>query len=98
LWNHPDFLHLKNLDDSWPDEQVWEYARQHNLTIITKDSDFSPRILLRQPPPKVIHLRFGNLRMNEFHQYLTSVWPQLSQLSNEYKLVNVFHGRLEGVK
>ncbi len=26
-----------------PDEQIWEYARDHGYTIVSKDSDFYPR-------------------------------------------------------
>jgi len=30
------------------------------------DVDFSDRIASSQPPPRVIHLRFGNMRRNDF--------------------------------
>ncbi|MEZ4821876.1 MAG: DUF5615 family PIN-like protein [Ignavibacteria bacterium] len=36
---------------------MWEYAKENNLTIISKDADFSSRILIKSPPPKVIHIR-----------------------------------------
>ncbi len=42
----------RDIDDEWSDEQIWNYAGENNLTIISKDSDFSNRILLEQPPPK----------------------------------------------
>lgn len=35
LWKHPDFIHLKDINDEWTDEQVWLYAKDKNLTIIT---------------------------------------------------------------
>ena len=57
LWNNEEFIHQKDIDDEWTDEKIWNYARQNNLTIITKDSDFSHRIILNSPPPKVIHIR-----------------------------------------
>ena len=47
------------------DSQLWEYARHHELVIVSKDADFSDRIITRQPPPWVVHLRFGNLKRNE---------------------------------
>lgn len=42
------------------DQAVWEYARQHDYTLISKDSDFHEMSLLRGFPPKVIWLRRGN--------------------------------------
>ena len=42
------------------DEIVWKYAADHGFAIISKDSDFFHRALLRGHPPKVIHLRVGN--------------------------------------
>ena len=37
LWNNTDYIHIKDLNDTWSDEQIWDYAKQNNLTIITKD-------------------------------------------------------------
>ncbi|WP_255478586.1 DUF5615 family PIN-like protein [Rufibacter sp. XAAS-G3-1] len=51
---------------TWADAQIWRYAQENNLTIVSKDADSSSRLLLRQPPPKVIHLRYGNMKMHEF--------------------------------
>ncbi|MEO5959071.1 MAG: DUF5615 family PIN-like protein [Opitutaceae bacterium] len=48
------------------DSQLWDHAREHELAIITKDADFSGRIILQTPPPWVVHLRFGNLRLGKF--------------------------------
>ena len=45
-----------------PDEQVWRFALENSLTIVTKDSDFSERSVLDGCPPKVIWLRMGNCK------------------------------------
>src|SRR5262245_14580076 len=79
------------------DTQVWEFARQHELVIVTKDADFSERIILSTPPPWVVHLRFGNLRRREFHAMLARVWPQVESLLKSHKLVNVYADRAEGI-
>ncbi|MEK7432604.1 MAG: DUF5615 family PIN-like protein [Cyanobacteriota bacterium] len=97
LWNNEDFIHQKNIDDSWADEKIWEYSKINNLTIITKDSDFSNKILFKKPPPKVIHIRFGNMRMNDFFITLGNLWPEILELNKEFKLVNVFKDRIEGI-
>ncbi|MGV3585659.1 MAG: DUF5615 family PIN-like protein [Adhaeribacter sp.] len=97
LWHNEQFIHQIDLGDSWTDEQIWEYAKENNLTIITKDADFSNRILLKEPPPKVIHMRIGNLKMRDFFLLITKVWEQIKVLNKDYKLVNVFQDRLEGI-
>jgi predicted nuclease of predicted toxin-antitoxin system len=79
------------------DSQVWEYARKHDLVIVSKDADFSDRMITHSPPPWVVHLRFGNLRKNDFHAVLARVWPQIETLLKTYKLVNVYSDRLEGI-
>ena len=79
------------------DSQIWEFAGKHDLVIVSKDADFSDRIITSSPPPKVVHLRFGNLRKDEFHDLLARVWPQIETLLKSHKLVNVYLDRLEGI-
>jgi predicted nuclease of predicted toxin-antitoxin system len=50
----------KDVGPSPSDTAVWEYARANELAIVSKDADFSARIVVQQPPPWVVHLRFGN--------------------------------------
>jgi predicted nuclease of predicted toxin-antitoxin system len=95
LWNNENYLHQNDVGNDWTDEQVWKYARENNLTIITKDSDFSNKIVLHDPPPKVIHIRFGNMKMKEFFETITRVWDDVLILNKDYKLVNVFKDRIE---
>ena len=47
---------LKAADDA----DVWSYASQHGLAIVTKDADFRQRSFLFGHPPKVIWVRLGN--------------------------------------
>jgi predicted nuclease of predicted toxin-antitoxin system len=79
------------------DSQIWEFARKHELVIVSKDADFSDRIITKSPPPWVVHLRFGNLRRAGFHILLARVWPQIETLLKSHKLVNVYSDRLEGI-
>lgn len=97
LWRGSDYLHLKDIDDSLPDSRVWSFARERSLTIVTKDADFSERAILEPPPPRVIHIRIGNLRMREFHEKLAPLWPEICAMSERYRLVQVFEDRLEGI-
>lgn len=97
LWNTADHIHQKDIGDEWTDEQIWNYAKENNLTIITKDADFSNRIIFHEPPPKVIHIRFGNMRMNDFFVTITKNWNDVIDLSENHKLVNVFRDRIEAI-
>ncbi|MEN8150124.1 MAG: DUF5615 family PIN-like protein [Planctomycetota bacterium] len=42
------------------DLEIWDYAEEHDFTILSKDADFSHLAFLRGPPPKVVWLRVGN--------------------------------------
>ena len=97
IWNNSDYIHMKDINDEWTDEQIWEYAKENELTVVTKDSDFSDKMILSEPPPKVIHIRVGNMRLKKFHEFLSLIWVNACELSQGYKLVSVYTDRIEGV-
>jgi len=43
-----------DLGESWSDFEIWRYAQENDLVIVTKDADFSDWVMLSEPPPKVI--------------------------------------------
>lgn len=79
LWNNSDYIHVKDLDDEWSDDIIWNYAKDTGLIIVTKDSDFSIKSLTKGSPPKVIHLKFGNIKMNKFYDVISKVWPTIKE-------------------
>jgi predicted nuclease of predicted toxin-antitoxin system len=91
-------MHSRDLGVSVSDTDLWHYALEHNIAIVSKDADFSNRILTANPPPKVVHLRFGNLRLKDFHTHLARNWPRIETLLATHKLVNVYIDRLEAVR
>ena len=42
------------------DRAIWEYARDHDFVIVTRDADFSEMSALYGQPPQVIWLRVRN--------------------------------------
>ena len=52
------------------DPDIWLYAKKHNFSIVTYDSDFYDISLLWGQPPKIIWLRTGNLRTKEIANLL----------------------------
>lgn len=57
----PDSEHVTALGlETATDYQIWDYAREHDFVIVSKDSDFRQLAFLHGPPPKVVWLRVGN--------------------------------------
>lgn len=97
-WNDEKYVHQTDIDDEWTDSQIWNYAQEHDLTIISKDADFSNRVIFHNPPPKVIHVRLGNLKMREFFIAVDSVWNDVVELNRYHKLVTIFPDRIEAIE
>ncbi len=104
--NLPDRLRLKlplpathstDIALSPSDEVIWEFARAHELVIITKDADFTERAMLGLPPPWVVHLRIGNLRRAQFEEFLLRNLPKILAYLPGAKLVTVYADRIEAV-
>lgn len=98
IWRTEEFEFVSNIDDEWTDSEIWNYAKSHSLTIISKDSDFSHRIISCQPPPKIIHVKIGNLKLREFTLFVERIWDSVTKLSEKHKLVNVFIDRIEAIE
>jgi predicted nuclease of predicted toxin-antitoxin system len=55
-----------------PDEEIWDYARANDFTLVSKDSDFQQRSLLYGHPPKLVWLRLGNCTRPQLRQLITA--------------------------
>jgi predicted nuclease of predicted toxin-antitoxin system len=97
LWRNERYMFQHDRNSSASDSEVWNFAREQNLTIITKDSDFSYRMMLHEPPPKVIHIRCGNVSMRDFFALILRVWDQMMAMNKDHKLVVVYRDRIEGI-
>jgi predicted nuclease of predicted toxin-antitoxin system len=81
---YPNSNHVYRLDlDRIPDIEAWEYARQENFLIVTKDSDFSDICLLRGFPPKIIWVRRGNCKTAEIEEILRRHNDDIEELNND---------------
>jgi predicted nuclease of predicted toxin-antitoxin system len=90
--------HALDLGSRPTDSRLWAHAQQNDLAIVTKDADFSQGIVLGVPPPRVVHLRVGNMRGREFAVWLNRIWPQIESAIAGHKLLNVYRDRIEAVK
>ncbi|MDG2991379.1 DUF5615 family PIN-like protein [Candidatus Synechococcus calcipolaris G9] len=57
----PNSLHVRDVGmEATPDPIVWDYAKDNDLMIVSKDADMHDLSLVWGNPPKVIWLRLGN--------------------------------------
>lgn len=98
LWAGPDCLHVRDLGEHWCDSEIWRYARKHDLVIVSKDTDFSDRALVSAPPPRVVHIRYGNMKMRDFHSLICRQWPSIIALCTTNRLVRAYDNRLEAIE
>ena len=87
-----------SLGASPSDDMLWSHGCEHSLVIVSKDADFSARIMLASPPPWIVHLRFGNLRRAAYHALLAKMWPHVEALLPENKLICVYADRIESFR
>ncbi len=59
-----------------PDEEIWDYAHEHGLAIVTKDQDFVRLSVVLGAPPKVIWVRLGNCSTDDVVRMLVE-WRDL---------------------
>jgi len=68
---YPNSSHIMEVGlDRSLDKEVWNYARQHEYIIVTKDVDFSELSLVQGFPPKVIWIRRGNCSTHDIETIL----------------------------
>ena len=63
---YPESKHVREIGLLGADDlRVWNYAAEHGLMLVSKDTDFYERSLVFGAPPKIIWLRVGNCTVNE---------------------------------
>lgn len=80
----PDSLHVRqlNLHES-DDEVIWEYARMHDLVIVTQDSDYADWNKIRGAPPHLIWLRCGNTSVTGIHHKIRGAVERIVLMENK---------------
>lgn len=65
------------------DADIAKIASEEHRIIITKDSDFPDSFFLKGAPPRLIHLRVGNLRNCELTAFLETRWSMIQDLLDQ---------------
>ena len=69
----PESIHVRTVGlDSADDVSIWEFARENDFSIVTKDSDFRQLSFTHGHPPKVVWIRRGNCSTSEIESILRS--------------------------
>lgn len=58
-------VEILGLDENTEDSEIWEFAKEKDFVILTKDNDFEAMSRLFGCPPKVIYLTCGNKSTND---------------------------------
>ncbi len=76
----PESKHVRSLGlKGQPDDLIWEYAKNHGFVLVSKDSDFNERALLKGHPPQVIWLRIGNCTRQDLQDLLLTNFEIIHQ-------------------
>jgi predicted nuclease of predicted toxin-antitoxin system len=65
------------------DQVVWEYAKNNNLIICSKDGDMHQRSFLFGAPPKVVWVRLGNCSTTDVENLLRRNLASLQVFEND---------------
>jgi len=66
--------------------------------ILTKDTDFFDKLILRGSPPKIVWLRTGNMRRADLLIFLSKIWPQVMLLLKNADLIEIHPQRIEAIR
>jgi len=81
---YPHSIHVSAVGLSTAlDLRIWEYARENDYIIVTKDADFSELGLLHGFPPKVIWIRRGNCSTAEIEALLRESHEVIRAMSDD---------------
>lgn len=72
------------------DSEIWTYAIEKNAAIITKDEDFSERLLTARCSPVVIWVRVGNITNAALLQWFIPLLPMIiAHIESGDKLIEI---------
>ena len=72
-------LGMEHADDS----VIWSFARENGFTVVTKDSDFYERSLVRGFPPQIVWLKCGNVSTQRVQEILLRSMEAISTFIRE---------------
>lgn len=79
----PNSIHAQNIGfDTASDTDLWNYARDNDYIIVSKDSDFGDKSGIHGNPPKVIWIRLGHCTTYIVEKILIDHYSDIQTLAN----------------
>jgi predicted nuclease of predicted toxin-antitoxin system len=95
IWASAEFEYVTDIDPAMSDRNIWDYAKPRNLTVVTKDADFTDLALLRPGEVRVIHFRIGNMKSEAFEEFLERSWDIICAHNADHQIVTVFEDHVD---
>jgi predicted nuclease of predicted toxin-antitoxin system len=54
--------------------------------------------IMQGSPPKIIHIKFGNLKLSEFEEVINTCWAQVAELIKTHSVINIYQNTIEAIK
>lgn len=69
--NYPESTHVRNENLRGADDtRIWNYCKENDFVIVSKDTDFRERSFMEGHPPKIIWLDVGNAGTGEIAELM----------------------------
>lgn len=95
FFNDNRFLFVSDINLEMSDTEIWEYALEYELVILTKDTDFYNRFLFSTTSPKIIYFKLGNCSLKQLHQYFNDNWGKIESEIENSKLIIAKENHIE---
>ncbi len=96
FFNDNSFVFVSDINLRMTDTEIWNYALENKLVILTKDVDFYNRFLVSENAPKVIYFQLGNFSLKQLHQY--DNWMKLQFEIDSSKLIIAKSTQIECIR
>ena len=98
FFNDPMFIHVVDINPCMSDKDVWNYALENRLIILTKDVDFYNRFMTESQYPKIIYFQLVNLKLNDLHNYFEKHWNYILKLVESNSMIIACQTEIQVIK
>jgi len=98
VWSSPEFIHILDIPECHTDSEIWKYALDHSLNILTKDADFYYRYISTLRTPKIVWFKIGNMPKPTFENFISFNWSKVEELLISERFIIVYREFIETLK